>query len=112
MGLMDREYMKRTPEERVADNSEAIAHQARQKEMYALFAKGDALTPKEKKRLEEIYELNSQYITNKERKTSSSNVTFRAKSTKKHTFIPILVFTLIILLFIFVLTYYPELLNL
>ena len=53
MGLMDREYMNRTPEERQAQNSEYQKHQQRLKEMNSLHAKGNSLTAKEKRRLED-----------------------------------------------------------
>lgn len=113
MGLIDREYMYRSPEERAAASLEEKKHQERLNEMSTLFAKGNSLTAKEKRRLEEIYELNRQYMTNKDKKISSPYVSPdpEAKS-KKHIIIPILVFTFIIFLFIFILVYYPDLLNL
>ena len=71
MGLMDREYMHRTPEEREAEYhqkrskkqiSEDQKHKERQLEMYRLMAKGNSMTRSEKRRLEQIYEENRVYM--------------------------------------------------
>ena len=60
MGLMDREYMHRTPEEREAEYrqkrskkqiSEDQRHRNRQLEMYRLMAKGNSMTRSENGRL-------------------------------------------------------------
>lgn len=109
MGLMDREYMNRTPEERQAQNSEYQKHQLRLKEMNSLHAKGNSLTAKEKRRLEEIYELNRQYMSTG--KTTSNKVHAPKVAKKKNHYLPLLIFTLAILALVFVLTYYPELLG-
>ena len=82
MGLMDRDYMKRTPEERAVGSEEYKKHQARQREMYALFAKGENLTSKERKRLEQIYAENRRYILQKEGAKQQASYT-QKKRTKK-----------------------------
>lgn len=120
MGLIDREYMNRTPEERMADKSpELKKFRDRQEEMHALHAKGNSLTPKERRRLEEIYELNRQYMntgkTNEDLARSKFSSVKQspppAKPRKKHKYLPVLIFVLVVLAFLFVLTYYPWLLG-
>lgn len=120
MGLIDREYMNRTPEERMADKSpELKKFRDRQEEMHALHAKGNSLTPKERRRLEEIYELNRQYMntgkTNEDLARSKFSSVKQspppAKPRKKHKYLPVLIFVLVVLPFLFVLTYYPWLLG-
>ena len=63
MGLMDRDYMHRTPEERTKSLEDAKKHRERLNEMGRLFAKGEAMTAKDKARLEQIYEENRAYLS-------------------------------------------------
>lgn len=114
MGLMERDYMKRTPEERAVGSAEYKKHQARQKEMYALFAKGENLTAKERKRLEEIYEENRRYITRQQNPTSTSQNTLKKNTistsqNSKSKLVPVLIFIIVLLLLVLAFTYYPEL---
>ena len=109
MGLMERKYMGHIPEERKSDISPELKQfRDHQKEMYVLHAKGNSMTAKDKQRLEELYELNRQYIT-----TGKMNLNYTRpnKTKKKNKYLPLLIFTLVILALVFVLTYYPELLG-
>lgn len=115
MGLMDREYMNRTPEEREAEQrakrranipgTPEQKHKERQLEMYKLMAKGDNLTASERRRLNQIYEENRAYINN----SSGSSVSSSAK--KRSGIVPIIIFTIIVLLVVAAFYFYPDLAN-
>lgn len=111
MGIMDRDYMYRTPEEREAALVEKKKHQERQNEMYDLFSKGDSLSKKERKRLEEIYEENRLYLEGKTvHNISAENPDFNEKS-KKSGSLPVILFTLVLVVFIFIAMYFPNILR-
>lgn len=113
MGLMDRDYMNRTPEERVNETVEDRKHQERQKEMYALFAKGENMTSKDRKRLEQIYEENRRYMTQKQTPTQNFSSSKSSSSIKeKSKSLPILIFITVLLLIVLAFTLFPELGNL
>ena len=104
MGLMDREYMNRTPEEREAERSAEKAHRDRLNEMATLMHKGENMTRAERKRLNQIYEENRAYMDGKPIKSSQS-------SKKKSGIVPIIIFTLVILFVVAVFYFYPNLAN-
>lgn len=126
MGLMDREYMHRTPEEREVDYrkkrspkqlSEDQKHRERQLEMYRLMAKGSNLTSAEKRRLNQIYEENRTYITRSETYSNYQPDSYKGTSVKstpkkkKSRLFPVIIFIVVVIAFILVLSYYPELAN-
>lgn len=126
MGLMDREYMHRTPEEREAEYhqkrskkqlSEDQKHRERQLEMYRLMAKGNSMTRSEKRRLEQIYEENRVYIARTATYSDYQSYDFKGKPAKsvskkkKSGLLPVIIFTVVVIAFILVLSYYPELAN-
>ena len=126
MGLMDREYMYRTPEEREAEYhqkrskkqlSEDQKHRERQLEMYRLMAKGNSMTRSEKRRLEQIYEENRVYMARTATYSDYQSYDFKGKPAKpvskkkKAGLLPVIIFTVVVIAFILVLSYYPELAN-
>ena len=126
MGLMDREYMHRTPEEREAEYrkrrspqqvSEDQKHKERQLEMYRLMAKGNNLSSSERKRLDRIYEENRAYITRSETRSNYQPDSYKGKTIsstskkKKSSFVPVIIFTIVIICLILIFSFYPELVN-
>ena len=126
MGLMDREYMHRTPEEREAEYhqkrskkqlSEDQKHRERQLEMYRLMAKGNNLSSSERKRLDRIYEENRVYITRSETRSNYQPDSYKGKAIsstskkKKSNFVPVIIFTIVIICLILIFSFYPELVN-
>lgn len=126
MGLMDREYMHRTPEEREAEYrkrrspqqvSEDQKHKERQLEMYRLMAKGNNLSSSERKRLDRIYEENRAYITRSETRFNYQPDSYKGKAIsstskkKKSNFVPVIIFTIVIICLILIFSFYPELVN-
>lgn len=126
MGLMDREYMHRTPEEREAEYhqkrskkqlSEDQKHRERQLEMYRLMAKGNNLSSSERKRLDRIYEENRAYITRSETRSNYQPDSYKGKAIsstskkKKSNFVPVIIFTIVIICLILIFSFYPELVN-
>ena len=126
MGLMDREYMHRTPEEREAEYckrrspqqvSEAQKHKERQLEMYRLMAKGNNLSSSERKRLDRIYEENRAYITRSETRSNYQPDSYKGKTIsstskkKKSSFVPVIIFTIVIICLILIFSFYPELVD-
>ncbi len=126
MGLMDREYMHRTPEEREAEYhqkrskkqlSEDQKHKERQLEMYRLMAKGSNLSSSERKRLDRIYEENRAYITRSETRSNYQPDSYKGKAIsptskkKKSNFVPVIIFTIVIICLILIFSFYPELVN-
>lgn len=126
MGLMDREYMHRTPEEREAEYhqkrskkqlSEDQRHKERQLEMYRLMAKGNNLSSSERKRLDRIYEENRAYITRSETRSNYQPDSYKGKAIsstskkKKSNFVPVIIFTIVIICLILIFSFYPELVN-
>ena len=126
MGLMDREYMHRTPEEREAEYrkrrspqqvSEDQKHKERQLEMYRLMAKGNNLSSSERKRLDRIYEENRAYITRSETHSNYQPDSYKGKAIsstskkKKSNFVPVIIFTIVIICLILIFSFYPELVN-
>lgn len=126
MGLMDREYMHRTPEEREAEYrkrrspqqvSEDQKHKERQLEMYRLMAKGNNLSSSERKRLDRIYEENRAYITRSETCFNYQPDSYKGKAIsstskkKKSNFVPVIIFTIVIICLILIFSFYPELVN-
>ena len=126
MGLMDREYMHRTPEEREAEYhqkrskkqlSEDQKHKDRQLEMYRLMAKGNNLSSSERKRLDRIYEENRAYITRSETRSNYQPDSYKGKAIsstskkKKSNFVPVIIFTIVIICLILIFSFYPELVN-
>ena len=126
MGLMDREYMHRTPEEREAEYhqkrskkqlSEDQKHKERQLEMYRLMAKGNNLSSSERKHLDRIYEENRAYITRSETRSNYQPDSYKGKAIsstskkKKSNFVPVVIFTIVIICLILIFSFYPELVN-
>lgn len=126
MGLMDREYMHRTPEEREAEYrkrrspqqvSEDQKHKERQLEMYRLMAKGNNLSSSERKRLDRIYEENRAYITRSEIRSNYQPDSYKGKTIsstskkKKSSFVPVIIFTIVIICLILIFSFYPELVD-
>lgn len=126
MGLMDREYMHRTPEEREAEYrkrrspqqvSEDQKHKERQLEMYRLMAKGNNLSSSERKRLDRIYEENRAYITRSETRSNYQPDSYKGKiisstsKKKKSSFVPVIIFTIVIICLILIFSFYPELVD-
>ena len=126
MGLMDREYMHRTPEEREAEYrkrrspqqvSEDQKHKERQLEMYRLMAKGNNLSSSERKRLDRIYEENRAYITRSETRSNYQPDSYKGKTIsstskkKKSSFVPVIIFTIVIICLILIFSFYQELVN-
>ena len=126
MGLMDREYMHRTPEEREAEYrkrrspqqvSEDQKHKERQLEMYRLMAKGNNLSSSERKRLDRIYEENRAYITRSETHSNYQPDSYKGKTIsstskeKKSSFVPVIIFTIVIICLILIFSFYPELVD-
>ena len=101
MGLMDRDYMNRTPEEREAERFSQKKHQDRLNEMATLMHKGEHMTKAERKRLNQIFEENRAYMDGK-------NVISHSNK-KSSSIVPIVIF-IVVLIFI-VLTFYfnPDL---
>ncbi|RHO85425.1 hypothetical protein DW049_14040 [Ruminococcus sp. AF41-9] len=104
MGLMDRDYMNKTPEERETERLIEKQHRNRLNEMGYLMSKGENLTRSERKRLEQIYEENRAYM-NGERKLRPVN------QKKKSNFMPVIIFTIIIIFLILIFSFYPDLTN-
>lgn len=126
MGLMDREYMHQTPEEREAEYrkrrspqqvSEDQKHKERQLEMYRLMAKGNNLSSSERKRLDRIYEENRAYITRSETRSNYQPDSYKGKiisstsKKKKSSFVPVIIFTIVIICLILIFSFYPELVD-
>lgn len=126
MGLMDREYMHRTPEEREAEYyqkrskkqlSEDQKHKERQLEMYRLMAKGNSMTRSDKRRLEQIYEENRVYMARTATYSDYSSYEIKGSSIsssskqKKSSIVPVVIFTLVVIGFIFLLVNCPDLAN-
>lgn len=105
MGLMDREYMNKTPEERETERLIEKQHRERLNEMGRLMAKGEKMTRSDRKRLEQIYKENRAYMDG-ERK-------LRPTPSKKENSnsVPVIIFTIVVIGFILSLLYYPELAN-
>ena len=112
MGLMDREYMNRTPEEReaeqrqkrVASVTEEQKHNQRREEMYRLMAKGNDLTFSERRRLKQIYKENQVYMARTDTYSNYQEYTYKTtepvtkasqSQKKKSSIIPIIIFTII-----------------
>lgn len=123
MGLMDREYMHRTPEEREADYkarmTEEEKHNRRLTEMSYLMSKGNNLTFSERRRLNKIFKENHNYMTRKETYSDYRNYDFNTgktntskqsslsrKGKKKTNIVPFIIF--IALLIILVLYFYMN----
>ena len=126
MGLMDREYMHRTPEERESEYhqkrskkqlSEDQKHKERQLEMYRLMATGNNLSSSERKRLDRIYEENRAYITRSETRSNYQPDSYKGKAIsstskkKKSNFVPVIIITIVIICLILIFSFYPELVN-
>ena len=126
MGLMDREYMHRTPEEREAEYhqkrskkqlSEDQKHRDRQMEMYRLMAKGNSMTRSEKRRLEQIYEENRVYMARTATYSDYKSYDFKTGSVKptskkkKSSLVPVIIFTIVVIGFILFLSNCPDLAN-
>lgn len=125
MGLMDREYMYRTPEEREAEYrkkrspkqlSEDQKHKERQLEMYRLMAKGNNLTSAERRRLDCIYEENRAYITRSETFSNYQPDSYKGGKVKPEPrknsgFVPVIIFTIVIICFILLCSLYPDIIN-
>ena len=126
MGLMDREYMHRTPEVREAEYhqkrskkqlSEDQKHKERQLEMYRLMAKGNSMTRSDKRRLEQINEENRVYMARTATYSDYSSYEIKGSSTsssskqKKSSIVPVVIFTLVVIGFIFLLVNCPDLAN-
>ena len=126
MGLMDREYMHRTPEEREAEYhqkrskkqlSEDQKHRERQLEMYRLMAKGNSMTRSEKRRLEQIYEENRVYMARTATYSDYKSYDFKTGSVrltpkkKKSSLLPVIIFTILVIVFILFLSNCPDLAN-
>lgn len=126
MGLMDREYMHRTPEEREAEYhqkrskkqlSEDQKHRDRQLEMYRLMAKGNSMTRSEKRRLEQIYEENRVYMARTATYSDYKSYDFKTGSArpspkkKKSSLVPVIIFTIVVIGFILFLSNCPDLAN-
>ena len=124
MGLMDREYMHRTPEEREAEYkrskkqiSEDQKHRDRQMEMYRLMAKGNSMTRSEKRRLEQIYEENRVYMARTATYSDYKSYDFKTGSArpapkkKKSSLVPVIIFTIVVIGFILFLSNCPDLAN-
>ena len=126
MGLMDREYMHRTPEEREAEYhqkrfkkqlSEDQKHRDRQMEMYRLMAKGSAMTRSEKRRLEQIYEENRVYMARTATYSDYKSYDFKIGSArptpkrKKSSLVPVIIFTIVVIGFILFLSNCPDIAN-
>lgn len=119
MGLMDREYMHRTPEEREADYkarmSDEEKHRRRKAEMARLMSKGNNLTFSERRRLNKIFKENHNYMTRKETYSDYRSYNFNpGKATapkqaspssnrkKKSSIVPFIIFmTLLIILVLY-----------
>ena len=123
MGLMDREYMHRTPEEREADYkarmTEEEKHKRRLTEMSYLMSKGNNLTFSERQRLNKIFKENHNYMTRKETYSDYCNYDFNTgktntskqsspslKDKKKTNIVPFIIF--VTLLIILVLYFYMN----
>ena len=104
MGLMDREYMNRTPEEREAERLVEKQHRDRLNEMATLMHKGESMTRAERKRLNQIFEENKAYMDGKSIVSSKSG-------KKKSGIIPIIIFMIIVLLIVAAFYFYPDLAN-
>ena len=126
MGLMDREYMHRTPEEREAEYhqkrskkqlSEDQKHRDRQMEMYRLMVKGNSMTRSEKRRLEQIYEENRVYMARTATYSDYKSYDFKTGSLrpipkkKKSSLVPVIIFTIVVIGFILFLSNCPDLAN-
>ena len=113
MGLMDREYMHRTPEEREAEYhqkrskkqiSEDQKHKERQLEMYRLMAKGNSMTRSEKRRLEQIYEENRVYMARTATYLKAAQQVLPLKRKNQVLFLWLFLLLLLSVLFFFLLT--------
>lgn len=116
MGLMDRDYMHRTPEERTQSVEEAKKHRERLNEMGRLFAKGESMTAKDKARLEQIYEENRAYLSGSSISSSTQNLKKYKdnglnRQKQKSSLVPVLIFTIILLLIVLIFTYFPQFAN-
>lgn len=129
MGLMDREYMNRTPEEREAEHRQKRAvsvtedqkHEQRKAEMYRLMAKGNDLTFSERRRLKQIYKENQVYMARTDTYSNYQEYTYKTTEStprvshpeKKKTsgIVPIIIFTIIVLLIVAAFYFYPDLAN-
>lgn len=119
MGLMDRDYMNRTPEEREAEYkskmSEERKHEQRKAEMYRLMAKGNDLTFSERRSLNKIFKKNQIYMARTATYYDYKTQNPKPASKKQHSsdnhssIVPIVIF-IVVLIFI-VLTFYfnPDL---
>ena len=104
MELMDREYMNKTPEERETERLIEKQHRDRLNEMGYLMSKGEKMTRSERKRLEQIYEENRAYM-NGERKLRP------VRQKKKSNFMPVIIFTIVVICFIALCSFYPDITN-
>lgn len=129
MGLMDREYMNRTPEEREAEHRQKHAasvtedqkHEQRKAEMYRLMAKGNDLTFSERHRLKQIYKENQVYMARTDTYSNYQEYTYKTTEStprvshpeKKKTsgIVPIIIFTIVVLLIVAAFYFYPDLAN-
>lgn len=128
MGLMDREYMNRTPEEREAEHRQKRAasvtedqkHNQRREEMYRLMAKGNDLSFSERRRLKQIYKENQVYMARTDTYSNYQEYTYKTtepvtkasqSQKKKSSIVPIIIFTIIVLLIVAAFYFYPDLAN-
>ena len=129
MGLMDREYMNRTPEEREAEHRQKRAvsvtedqkHEQRKAEMYRLMSKCNDLTFSERRRLKQIYKENQVYMARTDTYSNYQEYTYKTTEStprvshpeKKKTsgIVPIIIFTIIVLLIVAAFYFYPDLAN-
>ena len=101
MGLMDREYMNRTPEERETERLIEKQHRDRLNEMSTLMHKGESMTRSERKRLNQIFEENKAYMEGK--------TVIHSPGKKRSGIIPIIIFIIIIVLIVSIFYFYPDL---
>ena len=126
MGLMDRDYMNRTPEEREAEYkskmSEERKHEQRKVEMYRLMAKGNDLTFSERRRLKKIFKENQTYMArtatysdyeNYDYKTQNPQSTSNKRYSSKNnsSIVPIVIFIVVLIFIVLTFYFYPDLAN-
>ena len=108
------EYRKRRSPQQVSEDQK---HKERQLEMYRLMAKGNNLSSSERKRLDRIYEENRAYITRSETRSNYQPDSYKGKTIsstskkKKSNFVPVIIFTIVIICLILIFSFYPELVD-